>query len=364
MSDVAHMRAALALARRGLGLTAPNPAVGCVIVREGRVVGRAVTAPGGRPHAETQALAMAGAAARGASAYVTLEPCSHHARTPPCTEALVAAGIARVVVAARDPDPRVDGAGIARLRAAGIAVEEGLLGAEAAALNEGFFSVVACGRPMLTLKLASTLDGRIATHAGAARWITGEAARRTAHLLRYRHDAVMIGVGTATADDPDLTCRLAGMERPAKVRVVVDSRLRTPLTSRLLATAAAVPTWFLARDDADPTRRRAVEGAGAVVLSVAGSEAGVDLVAGLEALAERGVTRVLAEGGAGLAAGLLRAGLVDRLAWFHAPAVMGGDGWPAAAPLGIELLAAMPHFRRERVAPAGEDMLSEFRRAA
>ncbi len=174
----------------------------------------------------------------------------------------------------------------------------------------------------------------------------------------------MIGVGTATADDPDLTCRLAGMERPAKVRVVVDSRLRTPLTSRLLATAAAVPTWFLARDDADPTRRRAVEGAGAVVLSVAGSEAGVDLVAGLEALAERGVTRVLAEGGAGLAAGLLRAGLVDRLAWFHAPAVMGGDGWPAAAPLGIELLAAMPHFRRERVAPAGEDMLSEFRRAA
>ncbi|MDE2335410.1 MAG: bifunctional diaminohydroxyphosphoribosylaminopyrimidine deaminase/5-amino-6-(5-phosphoribosylamino)uracil reductase RibD [Rhodospirillales bacterium] len=361
MSDAAHMRAALALARRGLGLTAPNPSVGCVIVRDGRVVGRATTAAGGRPHAETQALAMAGAAARGASAYVTLEPCCHHARTPPCADALVAAGIARVLVAARDPDPRVDGAGIARLRAAGIAVEEGLLGAEAAELNEGFFSVIARGRPMLTLKLASTLDGRIATHAGEARWITGEAARRAAHLLRYRHDAVMIGVGTAMADNPQLTCRLAGMEQAAKVRVVVDSHLRTPLTSLLLATAAKVPTWFLARDDVDPVRRHAAEGAGAVVLGLAGSEAGIDLVAGLEALAKRGITRVLAEGGAGLAAGLLRAGLVDRLAWFHAPAVMGGDGWPATAPIGTELLAAMPRFRRQRVVAMGEDMFSEYR---
>jgi diaminohydroxyphosphoribosylaminopyrimidine deaminase / 5-amino-6-(5-phosphoribosylamino)uracil reductase len=363
MSDVAHMRAALGLARRGLGLTAPNPPVGCVIVRDGRVVARAVTAQGGRPHAEALALAMAGEAARGATAYVTLEPCCHHGKTPPCAEALIEAGIARVVIAVRDPDPRVDGAGIARLRAAGIVVEEGLLGAEAADLNEGFFSVITRGRPAVTLKLASTLDGRIATRAGESRWITGEPARKAAHLLRYRHDAVMIGVGTALADDPDLTCRLPGMERPAKVRVVVDSHLRTNLTSRLVATAAAVPTWFLVRDDTDTARRHAVEQAGAVVLAVPGSDAGLDVAAGLEALAERGITRVLAEGGAGLAASLLRAGLVDRLAWFHAPSVMGGDGWPAAAPLGTELLAAMPRFTRERASPAGSDMLTEFRPA-
>ena len=364
MSDAAHMHAALALARRGLGLTAPNPSVGCVIVREGRVVGRGVTAPGGRPHAETIALAMAGAAARGATAYVTLEPCAHHGKSPPCAEALVEAGIARVVVASRDPDPRVDGAGIARLRAAGVVVEEGLLGPEATTLNEGFFATVTLNRPMVTLKLASTLDGRIATHAGESRWITGEAARRVAHLLRYRHDAVMIGVGTAMADNPDLTCRLPGMEEPAKVRVVVDSHLRTPLTARLLATASRIPTWFLARHDADAGRRRGMEQAGAMVISVPGNEAGVDLAAGLAALGKRGVTRVLAEGGAGLAAGLLRAGLADRLAWFHAPAVMGGDGFPASAPLGTELLAAMPRFVREGAFSVGDDMLTEFRRAA
>jgi diaminohydroxyphosphoribosylaminopyrimidine deaminase/5-amino-6-(5-phosphoribosylamino)uracil reductase len=333
MSDVAHMRAALGLARRGLGLTAPNPPVGCVIVRDGIVVARAVTAPGGRPHAEALALAMAGEAARGATAYVTLEPCCHHGKTPPCAEALIAAGVARVVVAVRDPDPRVDGAGIARLRAAGLVVEEGLLGPEAAALNEGFFSLVRSGRPMVTLKLATTLDGRIATRAGESRWITGEAARRASHLLRYRHDAVMIGVGTA-------------------------------LAARLMATASAVPTWFLARDDAEAARRRAVEQTGAVVLSVPGSESGLDIAAGLALLGERGITRVLAEGGARLAATLLRAALVDRLAWFHAPAVMGSDGYPASAALGTEMLAAMPRFIRERAAPVGDDMLTEFRRAA
>lgn len=361
MSDVAHMRAALGLARRGLGLTAPNPSVGCVIVRHGRVVARAVTAPGGRPHAEARALAQAGAAARGATAYVTLEPCCHHGKTPPCAEALIDAGIARVVVSVRDPDPRVDGAGIARLRAAGIVVEEGLLGSEASALNEGFFSAVSRGRPMVTLKLATTLDGRIATRAGESRWITGEPARRATHLLRYRHDAIMIGVGTALADNPDLTCRLPGLQQPAKVRIVVDSHLRTPLTARLLASASAVPTWFLTRDDTDPTRRRAVEQAGAVVLPVPGGDAGLDIAAGLAGLAEHGITRVLAEGGARLAATLLRAGLVDRLVWFHAPSVMGGDGFPASAPLGTELLSAMPRFTRERVAAIGSDMLSEFR---
>ena len=199
MEDILHMRAALALARRGLGTTWPNPAVGCVIVRDGRVVGRGWTQPGGRPHAETEALRRAGEAARGATAYVTLEPCSHWGRTPPCCNALAAAGVARVVVAMRDPDPRVDGRGFAMLREAGIAVEEGLLEAEAQAINAGFSRRIREGLPLVTLKLATTLDGRIATAKGESRWITGPAARREAHAMRARHDAILVGSGTVLA---------------------------------------------------------------------------------------------------------------------------------------------------------------------
>jgi diaminohydroxyphosphoribosylaminopyrimidine deaminase/5-amino-6-(5-phosphoribosylamino)uracil reductase len=364
MDDVSHMRAALALARRGVGNAWPNPAVGCVVVREGRVVGRAVTAPGGRPHAETAALAMAGEEARGATVYVTLEPCCHWGRTPPCTDALIAAGVARVVIAARDCDPRVDGAGMERLRVAGIAVEEGLLAAEAAEVTAGFFTRVRLGRPLVTLKLASTLDGRIATHSRQSQWITGPAARRRAHALRGRHDAVLVGAGTVAADDPDLTCRIPGFKPVPTVRVVADSHLRTSLTARLVATAAIHPTWILARDGADPARRRAFAEAGVSVIDLAAGEPGVDLAQGLAALAERGITRVLAEGGAMLAAALLRADLVDRVVWFHAPGIIGGDGLPAAQAFGVEALASMPRFRREAVSEVGDDVMSEFRRAA
>jgi diaminohydroxyphosphoribosylaminopyrimidine deaminase/5-amino-6-(5-phosphoribosylamino)uracil reductase len=364
MDDLSHMRAALALARRGLGNAWPNPSVGCVIVRDGRVIGRAVTAPGGRPHAEPLALAMAGEAARGATAYVTLEPCCHHGRTPPCTDALIAAGLARVVIATRDPDPRVNGAGIVRLRAAGIVVEEGLLASEAEDINAGFFSRVRRGRPLVTLKLASTLDGRIATHSGESRWITGEPARRMAHALRGRHDAVMVGVGTVLTDDPDLTCRLPGYKPVSPVRVVADSHLRTRLTCRLIASAAQAPTWLVARDTASPERRRALEAAGAGVITVAAGTIGINLEAAMAALADRGITRVLVEGGAQLAAALLRADLVDRIAWFHAPTVMGGDGWPAAQAFGTDRLAAMPRFVRTSATELGEDMLTELRRAA
>ena len=364
MNDLSHMRAALALARRGLGNCWPNPAVGCVVVQDGRVVGRAVTAPGGRPHAEPVALAMAGAAARGATVYVTLEPCCHHGRTPPCTDALIAAGIGRVVIAARDCDPRVNGAGIARLRDAGIVVDEGLLRDEADDINAGFFLRVREGRPLVTLKLASTLDGRIATHGGESQWITGEAARRVAHGLRGRHDAVMVGVGTARADDPELTCRIPGYKLVPTVRVVADSHLRTSLTSKLVATARRDPTWIVTREDADSSRRAALEGAGVMVIRVGGSEMGVDLRQGLEAMATHGITRVLVEGGAQLAAALLRADLVDRIAWFHAPSVMGGDGFPAAQAFGVTSLAAMPRFVRDAATPVGADLFSEFRRAA
>ncbi len=363
-ADREHMRAALALARRGLGNTWPNPAVGCVLVRNGRVVGRGWTAPGGRPHAETVALAQAGGLARGATAYVTLEPCSHYGRTPPCADALAASGVARVVVASGDPDPRVDGRGIAALRAAGVDVMVGLMAEEAEALQAGFLTRVRLGRPIVTLKLASTLDGRIATRTGESQWITGPEARRAAHALRGQHDAVLAGVGTVLADDPELTCRIAGYRKNPDLRVVVDSRLRTPPTARVVTAAAAVPTWFLHRADADTGRAKGLQDAGARLIEVEGAGQGVDLAAGLQALGAAGLTRVLVEGGAQIAGGLLRAGLVDRIAWFHAPGVMGGDGLPAAQAFGTAALRDMPRFRRVDSRPVGNDMLTEFSRAA
>jgi diaminohydroxyphosphoribosylaminopyrimidine deaminase/5-amino-6-(5-phosphoribosylamino)uracil reductase len=358
--DVAHMRSALALARRGLGNTWPNPSVGCGVVNDGRVVGRAVTAPGGRPHAEPAALDAAGSLARGATAYVTLEPCCHWGRTPPCTDTLISAGVARVVVATRDPDPRVDGAGIARLRAAGILVDEGVLRAEADEVAAGFRLRVLEARPLITLKLASTLDGRIATRTGESQWITGKAARRAAHALRGRHDAVMVGVGTVLADDPELTCRLPGYRPLPAVRVVADSHLRTPLTATLIATAQKAPTWVLIREGSDRDRRRAFSDTGVRLIEVQGAETGLDISAALNALGETGLTSVLVEGGAQLAASLLRADLVDRISWFHAPAVMGGDAWPAVQAFGIEQLAAMPRFARVGETSLGDDVLSEF----
>jgi diaminohydroxyphosphoribosylaminopyrimidine deaminase/5-amino-6-(5-phosphoribosylamino)uracil reductase len=363
MTDETHMRAALSLARRHLGNTWPNPSVGCVIVKNERVVGRGSTAPGGRPHAEPQALAMAGEAARGATAYVTLEPCSHHGRTPPCADALIAAGIARVVVAATDPDPRVDGNGLERLRRAGVAVSQGLLQAEAEAVNAGFFSRVVLGRPLVTLKLATTLDGRLATKSGESQWITGPAARREAHALRGRHDGVMVGVGTLLADDPRLTCRLPAYKHVPMVRVIADSHLRTRATATVVATAREEPTWFLVRDGTDPERIRRMADAGARVIEVPAAEPGIDLGKALASLAASGMTRVLVEGGAQMAAALLRADLVDRLAWFHAPSVMGGDGWPAAQPFGVDVLSAMPRFRRIASRALGDDMLTELHRS-
>ena len=357
------MRAALALARRGLGNAWPNPAVGCVLVKDGRVIGRGWTQPGGRPHAETEALRRAGDAARGATAYVTLEPCSHHGRTPPCCEALAGAGITRVVMAMRDPDPRVNGRGLAMLRGAGFVVEEGLLEGEARALNAGFFRRIQAGMPVVTLKLASTLDGRIATATGESRWITGEAARREVHALRARHDAILVGSGTVLADDPDLTCRLPGMERAPMLRVVADARLRTPPSARLVQSARVAPVLIMTAPGHPPAAQAPFIAAGAdIITAPAHAGGGLDLPSLLRALGRRGVTRVLAEGGAGLAAALLRQGLVDRLVWFHAPAVMGGDGHPALEGLRLAALSAMPRFRRVAQRALGDDMLSEFER--
>ncbi|WP_238384220.1 bifunctional diaminohydroxyphosphoribosylaminopyrimidine deaminase/5-amino-6-(5-phosphoribosylamino)uracil reductase RibD [Teichococcus vastitatis] len=359
LQDVAHMRAALALAARGVGNTWPNPSVGCVIVKNGAVVGRGWTAPGGRPHAETEALRRAGEAARGATVYVTLEPCCHWGRTPPCTDALIAAGVARVVVALRDPDPRVDGAGLGRLAAAGVALTVGVLEAEARSVNEGFLKRLARNLPMLTLKLATTLDGRIATRSGESQWITGPAARRAAHVLRGRHDAVLVGSGTVLADDPELSCRIAGYAPVPTVRVVADARLRTPPEARLFRGGG--PVWIATRPGHSGASLEALRRVGAELIEVPPAAGpGLDVPALLRALAARGLTRVLSEGGAALAAGLLRAGLVDRLAWFHAPAVMGGDGRPAADALALVLLEAMPRYRRTGLTALGPDLLSEY----
>jgi diaminohydroxyphosphoribosylaminopyrimidine deaminase / 5-amino-6-(5-phosphoribosylamino)uracil reductase len=364
MDDTAHMRAAIALARRGLGEVWPNPAVGCVVVKEGRVVGRGWTQPGGRPHGETEALARSGAAARGATAYVSLEPCCHWGKTPPCTDALIAAGVARVVVPIEDPDPRVSGQGIARLRDAGIVVETGLCATEAAELNAGFLMRMREGRPLVTLKLATTLDGQIATHSGESRWITGPLARERAHLLRAFHDGVMVGGNTALRDDPLLTCRLPGLEHRSPVRLVVDSRLRVPLTARIVAEARQVPTWFFTLRHGDKIRQEAFRACGVELIEVAADEgAGIDMGAAFRALGARGLTRILVEGGSLLAASLLRHGLVDRLAWFRASRLIGGDGVPAIAPFGLEALAAAPGFARTAIDELGDDVLETYRRA-
>jgi diaminohydroxyphosphoribosylaminopyrimidine deaminase/5-amino-6-(5-phosphoribosylamino)uracil reductase len=357
------MRAALALAARGLGTVWPNPSVGCVVVRDGRVVGRGHTAAGGRPHGETQALAAAGPGARGATVYVSLEPCDHHGKTPPCTQALLAAGVARVVVACEDPDPRVAGAGIRRLRAAGLDVDVGACADEAWELNRGFFSRVLHGRPLITLKCASTLDGRIATHTGESQWITGDTARAWGHGLRARHDAIMVGIGTALADDPELTCRLPGLEHRSPVRVVVDSRLRLPLTGRLVQDACRRPVWLVTRDDADRPRAKAYAGCGVEVIRVPPDAGGrPDLPVAMAALATRGITRILAEGGATLAASLMQVGLVDRVEWFRSPTVIGGDGIPAVAGFGVDRLAQAPRFQRVAVRRAGADVLESYSR--
>ena len=270
------MRHALALGQRGWGNTWPNPAVGCVIVHGSRIIGRGWTQPGGRPHAEPMALAQAGAKARGATAYVTLEPCAHHGQTPPCADALIAAGIARVVSATTDPDPRVSGRGHAALRQAGISVTEAVAETEAHRANAGFFLRMQSNRPHVTLKLATTLDGRIAMADGTSRWITGPQARRMVHMLRLQRDAVMVGIGTALADDPDLTVREMGAVRQP-VRVVVDRALRLPLTSRLVQSAGQVPVWLCHGDATGPAPLQTLSQAGARLIQCAAVGQTLDL---------------------------------------------------------------------------------------
>ncbi len=364
MTEERFMRIAIGLARRGHGNVSPNPSVGCVIVKDGCIVGRGWTQPGGRPHAETEALARARGAAAGATAYVTLEPCAHHGKTPPCARALIEAGIARVVVGIEDPDPRVSGGGIRMLRDAEIEVATGVCGAEAHNVAAGFLTRIAKGRPLVTVKAATTLDGKIATRTGESRWITGEAARALGHGLRARNDAILVGAGTARADDPSLTCRLPGLEERSPVRVVLGGR--TPLTadSALLRTADEVPTWIVLPEGADPGWRDAVDDTGAEIVTVQGNDGGgTDPAAALAALGERGITRLLVEGGGRIVGSLLAGGLVDQVVWFRAPVLVGGDGLAAVDGFGLDALDGAPRFVKVSHRRAGPDSVEVYARS-
>ncbi len=356
MSDARFMSLALSLGRRGQGRCWPNPAVGCVIVAGGRIVGRGWTQPGGRPHAEPQALAEAGEAARGATVYVTLEPCAHHGQTPPCAEALVAAGVARVVVAIADSDPRVDGMGLEILRDAGITVDLGVCAAQAQADHAGFLTRTTLGRPMLTLKLASSFDGRIATGTGESQWITGPNARRAVHGMRARHDAVMVGGGTARKDDPSLTVRDLGVSHQP-VRVVVSRRLDLPLMGKLARTAAEVPLILCHGRDADTELSRTWRDLGATLLACEARGGQLDPVDVMQQLGRHGLTRVFCEGGGALAASLIEADQVDRLVGFTAGVIIGAEGLPGIGAMGLSHLRDAPRFDLQSVARVGPDTM-------
>jgi diaminohydroxyphosphoribosylaminopyrimidine deaminase / 5-amino-6-(5-phosphoribosylamino)uracil reductase len=354
------MRHALRLAERALGSVAPNPAVGCVIVSpEGRIVGRGWTRKGGRPHAETVALAQAGAAAKGATAYVTLEPCAHHGITGPCANALAKAGITRLVAAILDPDPRVAGAGFATLQKARIAVTTGVLETEARALNLGFFKRIAEGRPLVALKIAASADGYVADAKGYSRWITSELARRHAHRLRASYDAILVGIGTALADDPALTCRLPGLEQRSPLRIVLDSRLQLPENSQLARTARDRPTlvFTVAKKGGETLAAQGVE-----IERVAADESGrVDIAAALQSLAKRGITRLLVEGGPLVHSAFWQRNLTDVLHLYRAPILIGEGGLAALAPFAspTDLSAATRLDLIERTA-LGPDLLESF----
>ena len=355
------MREALDLARAMLGLTTPNPAVGCVIVSNNKIVGRGATAASGRPHGETVALAQAAERARGATAYVSLEPCAHQGQTPPCARALVEAGIARVVVGCRDPYPPVRGRGIAILRAAGVEVVEGVLEEDCRRLNEGFFMRVTRGRPFVTLKLAASLDGRIAAVGGDSRWISSPESRELVHLWRRETDAVMVGAATVLADNPRLTCRTAGGRDPA--RVIIDGRLRSPASAKVFRQRSSAPT-ILVTTPANRSRAERLygnqRGARAIVEIVAAQSTAskIDLKALMREFGRRGWSKILLEGGAHLAGAALAAGIVDRVAFFIAPRILGG-GLAAVEGLISRSVRGSIRLGELHVAPVGADLLIE-----
>lgn len=335
MSHTVYMKSALSIARQGLGRVAPNPTVGCVLVKDGRVIARARTADGGRPHAEPQALESAGESAKGSTAYVTLEPCSHVGKTGPCAQALIDAGVKEVVVAIHDNDPRVSGRGIEMLKAAGVKVTEGVCSEEAYELNKGFFLRAQENRPLVTIKVATTLDSKIATATGQSKWITGDQARQRGHLLRAKHDAIAVGVNTVLSDDPSLTTRLNGVEHQT-TKVVFDTNERLSGNEKIF------------NDPDNP------------VLVMSGDN--TDIKTALKMLVDKGITRLLVEGGATLASSFIKEGLFDQLYVFQNSSMIGGDGLSAIQNLGIENINDKIKLNHHETYDMGDDRLDIYMR--
>jgi diaminohydroxyphosphoribosylaminopyrimidine deaminase/5-amino-6-(5-phosphoribosylamino)uracil reductase len=364
-ADARFMQLALTLGRRGQGRTWPNPSVGAVVVKHGVIVGRGWTQPGGRPHAEPEALKRAGEAARGATLYATLEPCSHFGKSPPCADAIIAAGVARVVSAIEDPNPEVAGQGHAKLRAAGIKVDIGLGAAEAARDHAGHFRRVREKRPHVILKLAVSSDDKIGAAGHKPVAISGDVAKARVHLLRAQCDAILVGIGTVLADDPLLTCRLPGMEVRSPVRVVLDRALRIPGSSKLVHSARETPLWVMTSNLSEAPAAMKLGAAGAQVIRVATTTApppGLGLKAVLHALAERGITRLLVEGGARVASSFVAAGLVDEVWLLRGANPVGTDGVPALDALPLSALTQSPAFKRRASETLQRDTLTIYER--
>lgn len=359
--DSHFMRHAIAIANMAIGTTAPNPTVGCVIVKDNKIIASAHTARNGRPHAETLALLDAGDAAKGATAYVTLEPCSHYGQTAPCATSLIKAGIKRVVIATTDPFPEVNGNGIRMLQDARIEVVTSICENEAKQQNEGFFSVQQKGRPFITLKTATSLDGKIALQNGTSKWVTGEESRNYVHLMRSKHDAVITGIATIMADNPTLNCRLPGMEDRNPVRVALDTNLSIPIDSQLVQTAKNIPCWIITIKEtlaAQPDKLKMLEQAGVKIIAVRTAGNGkVCMEDAMVKIAENGINSAMIEAGSAINTAALRFGLIDRIAWFRAPLIIGKEGLPAFGDIQLETLIDAGKFTIVSCKNIGNDTL-------
>jgi len=355
------MKVALGLARRGLGNVAPNPAVGCLLVKDGIIYGRGWTQFGGRPHAETCALDIAGEAAKGTTAYVTLEPCAHHGATPPCAEALINAGVREVIIGTNDPDPRVSGQGIALLENAGIPTIVGVVEAQALAVNTGFFNKVSKNRPLFTLKSAASLDGKIATGSGDSKWITGAGARQYGHMVRAQHDAILVGINTVIADNPSLDCRITGLENRSPLPIVLDSKLRINPDCKLVAGVRQRPLTVICNEKAaESDKADFLLKLGVDLIPVSDTK---DVLGIANILAARGITRVLVEGGGQVLASFLSAGLCDEWLAFTGPKIVGADGLPSVGKLGLARIADAPHLMLKDIRTFGADLLATYVKA-
>jgi len=359
IADHAFMKMALDLSRRGLGKTSPNPSVGCVIVKNDHIIGRGCTSDGGRPHGEINALSQA-KNVNGATVYVTLEPCAHHGNTPPCAEALVSAGVSKVIVATGDPDSRVSGKGVDILKNSGIAVLEGLLKEEADLINQGFLLKVTDKRPLITVKIASSNDGKIAKNEGEQTWVTGPEARLRGHLYRANHDAILVGINTVLIDDPMLDCRIPGLSSQSPIRIVLDSQLRILENSKICETAKDIETWVMTLNQ-DKEKILRLETKGITVIKVEENDEGqTSLTHIMEVLARRGITRVLSEGGAMVNASLIKAGLVDRIIWLKSSESIGATGVNALYDIPITELNRYLNLNLYDEGKVGEDIWLEY----